>query len=79
MTSRTMGVKIASPKFSLGAAEQKEQGKKEEMVMLCSQHGVEIKAGLNIASEGLNHLWGKGLNERQVKAKALKGKLPSSW
>lgn len=30
------------------------------MVMLCSQHVVEIKAGLNIASEGLNHQWEKG-------------------
>lgn len=29
------------------------------MVVLCNQLGVEIKVGLNIASEGLNHQWGE--------------------
>lgn len=36
------------------------------MVMLCNQHGVEIKAGLNTASEGQNHQWEKGLNSRET-------------
>lgn len=36
------------------------------MVMLCDQHGVEIQAGLNIASEGQNCHWEKGLNSREI-------------
>lgn len=76
MTNLAMGIKITSPKF-VGC--RKKRAKKEEMVMLCNQHGVEIKAGLNIASEGPIHHWGKGLNVGQVKAKVLEGKMPSFW
>lgn len=48
MTNLAMDIKITSPKF---IACRTNRARREEMVMFCSQHGVEIKAGLNIASE----------------------------
>jgi len=75
MINFILGVKKICPKFF---GYRTNRARKEEIVMLCSQHGVEIKMDLNVASEGLNQQWEKGLNVGHVKANVLKRKLLSS-
>ena len=69
MINFILGVKKICPKFF---GYRTNRARKEEIVMLCSQHGVEIKMDLNVASEGLNQQWGKRAKCRACEGKCIK-------